>query len=285
MNPEGELYVVATPIGNLGDISERALWALRTADFIACEDTRTSVNLLRHFGINTRLEAYHKFNEREKAPGIIERMKEGQSCALITDAGTPSVSDPGAVLVSQAAQAGIRITGIPGPSAAALAVSVCGFAGGSYGFYGFLPRGNSLNAALEETKNGPDIGVFYESPHRALDFLEAAAKIFPEAEVCCCNDLTKFYETIYRGAVNDVISALRANPSVHKGEYTIVVKKNYVPAPAAPEIISNEAALADIMVKTGVSLKEAVAELAARGTPKKEAYAASLKLKGLLGGR
>ena len=219
------LYVVATPIGNVADISERAVQVLNGASVILCEDTRTSGVLLSKLGVRARLESYHKFNEQAKAESMAERMlKEDMDVAVISDAGTPCVSDPGVDIVRACAERGIPVVGVPGASASITAMSVSGF-DGSFAFVGFMPRKKSeLKAFLQDelptrTKNH----IFYESPKRVLDTISVISEVYPEAQICLCNDLTKRFERIYRGTAKEVFEELSANGNAELGEYVGVL--------------------------------------------------------------
>jgi 16S rRNA (cytidine1402-2'-O)-methyltransferase len=289
MPEPGKLYIVATPIGNLGDMSDRAKAVLGSVNVIAAEDTRVTGVLLNRFGIVTPMVAYHKFNESGRAEAIVRRMLEGQDCALVTDAGTPGVSDPGAVLAELAVNAGIEVTSVPGPSAVTAALSISGFKSVSYAYLGFLPKGSSAREVLSNAfKNGPEVIVFYESPHRIKETVELLNDVASGSSIVLCNDLTKKFEHVYRGTPPEVLSLLRANPNAEKGEYTVVVKKGQVcgiePEPENAPPFSIEARLTDICVKNSVTLKKAVALLHCQGgetMSKKEIYAASLNIKKL----
>src|SRR6266850_1220633 len=191
----GTLYIVATPIGNLADASPRSLETLRTVDLIACEDTRTSSKLLAHFGIGVRTVALHEHNERAAAKGLIQALREGKNVALISDAGTPALSDPGAWLVSQAHAAGIAVSPLPGPSAAAAAISAAGFPAGRFLFAGFLPAQAGARRKALETLDLPWPVVLYEAPHRVRETLEDLASRFgAQREVVVARELSKKFE-------------------------------------------------------------------------------------------
>ncbi len=289
----GKLYVVATPIGNLGDMSERAVETLKSVDLIAAEDTRNTAKLLSHFDIHTPMSANHKFNERAALDRFTGALLSGQSIAVVSDAGTPCINDPGFFLVEECARLGIEVVGVPGSCAAATVVSVSGLPSDTFCFMGFFPREKK---AKEETleyigSNRRELYVFYESPNRVIETFETLAKVFPEDRVALCNDLTKLHERIYRGTVTEVLSELSANPNADKGEYAFALY--HEPAAAeesSEEGISLEAMLTDIMVKRNCTLKDAVNILStdkdANPTgripaAKKEIYQASLNLKGL----
>lgn len=295
-NRAGTLHIVATPIGNLGDMPPRAVEVLKNVDFIAAEDTRVTSILLARFEIKTPMVSYHKFNEKGQGEAIIERILKGQSCALVTDAGTPSVSDPGAVLTDLAANSGICVTGVPGPSAVSLALSLSGFSASSYGFYGFPPKGAAVRQSfLKVLEDGPAAAVFFESPYRIMKTLEVLEVISQEKgngiKAVLCNDLTKKFETVYRGSPAEILKTLKTNPNAHKGEYTLVIKKNKtldIAEADKPEMfteMSIEARLVDLCVKQSLTLKEAITHLHEQTQeflPKKELYAASLRLKKML---
>ena len=286
----GKLYIVATPIGNLGDLSPRAVETLRTADIIAAEDTRNTKTLLERFSIKTKLVSNHKFAEAKSAGHFIEELKSGKSIALVSDAGTPCISDPGNVLVRLAAEIGIEIFALPGPCALAAAASISGLDLGSFSFWGFFSReAKEAKKLAERLKGSAGTHIFYESPKRIEKTLGFFVEHFPEAKICLCNDLTKKFERVYRGTPAKVLSELKANPSAELGEYTIVLE---LPPPAeknegevSPQ--SMESIIVDTMVKHSCSTKEAVKLIAANASnkfSKNEIYAASLNLKKLFWG-
>ena len=281
----GKLYVVATPIGNASDMTLRGLEILGKVDLIAAEDTRTSGNLLRMHNIQTKLAAYHKFNETDSADYFINKLQNGEDIAIITDAGTPCISDPGYILVNRAVLAGVDVVGISGPCAAVTALSVSGFNTLSFSFYGFLPRAKShISAVLERIKTEySPITVFYESPKRIIATMRLMIEAIPTYNICLCNDLTKLYERIYRGTPLDILTALEANEKSDKGEYTMVISRTEVPADVPEETISIEGRLIDTMLKESCSMKDAISALSkGKDLSKKDVYAASLRLKDLL---
>jgi 16S rRNA (cytidine1402-2'-O)-methyltransferase len=282
----GKLYIVATPIGNLEDMTPRAIEALRKADLVVAEDTRNSLVLLNHFDIKTKIISYHKFNERKRTEEILSNLIREETVALVCDAGTPCISDPGYILVQSAAEQGVEVIGICGACAATTALSVSGFNSDTFMFNGFLPREKGASVKrLEELKAAPvNIIIFYESPKRIIKMLGLINEAYPDARVCLCNDLTKKYERIYRGSVLEVIEELQQNANHEKGEYALVVEKNFTFEARPQEEIGIEARLVDIMIKKNVSLREAVEELrlSCNGSyDRKSIYNASLALKQL----
>lgn len=276
------LYVVATPIGNLMDISLRALETLRAADLIAAEDTRVTRRLLSHYGIRTPLESYHEHNERTTAEALVLRMvQDGISVALVTDAGTPAISDPGALLVRKAHEAGLKVLAIPGPSALAAALSVSGFANGEVTFYGFLPRGRKeLREKLLSMGGRRETAVFYESPRRILSLVKAIHEVYPEAEMSLSAELTKLHERTRRGKSSELLAALRADPYAEKGEYCVALDLEATrcleeDAPSRPSL---EMRLFDLLMR-GQTLREAAESLRTEGEGKNAVYAAMLNVR------
>ena len=220
----GTLFVVATPIGNLGDASPRALEALREAHLIACEDTRTTRTLLARYGIQTRTFALHEHNERIAASRLIETLREGHDVALVSDAGTPGLSDPGALLVEQAHRAGIRVSPLPGPSAAAAAFSAAGFAADRFLFAGFLPATAAARRKALEELDLPYPVVIYEAPHRIVEALEdLAARFGPEREIVIGRELTKKFEEVVRLPLAQAPAWIGGQPRRIQGEFVLVL--------------------------------------------------------------
>ena len=297
----GILYIVATPIGNMDEITPRALRVLSEADIIAAEDTRTTGLMLSRLNIETsKLIAYHKFNEAARQNFIIEKLQSGQNIALVSDAGTPCISDPGHLLVKAASKQGIEVVGVSGPCAVITALSVSGFPAEPFVFVGFLPRKQkaiietlaplvsmdllALSSTVTLAQHNPAM-VFYESPKRIVATMEILTVNFPQISLCLCNDLTKKFERIYRGSPRSVLEALKANPHAEKGEYTCVAymsasSKEVFLKENEESLPSLESQLIDIIVKSGCSMKEAIKILSANH-PKNEIYAASLRLKEL----
>ncbi len=285
----GTLYIVATPIGNSQDMSPRGKKILSEVDIIAAEDTRRSMVLLNKLEIRNRLASNHKFNEYGKAKYFINEMLAGKSVAVITDAGTPCISDPGNELIKAAVEAGIRVVGVPGCCAAVTALSVSGFDLSSFTFYGFFPRENAERRRLLEKLRHGDTRTFalYESPKRIMElvdfFIEAGAK----CRMCLCNDMTKLHEMSFRGTPEEVKQQLLAKGSYDKGEYAVVLEidEDYI-FNKVEHTVSAEAMLVDAMVSGGVSAKEAVSAVLAdenNSYSKNELKAAALRLKKLFG--
>jgi 16S rRNA (cytidine1402-2'-O)-methyltransferase len=272
------LVLVSTPIGNLKDFSGRARETLESVDAVLCEDTRTSGVLLQAYGIKTKLIALHEHNEESRAPGLVKAMQEGARYALISDAGTPLVSDPGYRLVRAAIEAGLTVGGVPGASAAVLAVILSGLPPQPFLFLGFLPvKGGPRLAALARIANAEAAGlaatlVAYEAPHRLAEMLADAAAVFGDRPAAVCRELTKHFEEVRRGGLAALAAHYAANQA--RGEISVVI------GPATAEPVT-EAAL-DAALKAampGMSLKDAVdAVTAATGLPRRQVYARALAL-------
>ena len=274
------LYVVATPIGNLDDISARAIKILGEVDIIAAEDTRVSRVLLGKYNIKTPMFSCHKFNEGKRGDFFISKLLEGKNIALISDAGVPCISDPGHRLVKQAHQNGIIVTSVGGPSSVTAALSVSGFDATCFTFIGFLPKGSEGRKMLAYMINHGGTYVFFESPKRIKKTLGTISGISDKVNICLCNDMSKKFEKIYHGKISDVLCEIMANENSEKGEYTCVINS------IAQEIIKSssisiEAQIVDIMVKKNINLKEAAGELKSQNPKlqKKQIYNAMLTLK------
>jgi 16S rRNA (cytidine1402-2'-O)-methyltransferase len=219
----GSLTLVATPIGNLGDITLRALEVLKSVDVILAEDTRHSRRLLNHYSINKPLLAYHDHNESRVAPSLIERMQSGEKMALITDAGTPGISDPGFYLVRAALAAGIVVTTTPGPSALLAALTLSGFPCETFIFVGFTPKKpGELAKMVDDLVDEPRTTVLYVAPHQLRKVINAIAERIPEREIAVARELTKLHEDVVRGTAADVKT--RFAPTMPRGEFVLVVK-------------------------------------------------------------
>jgi 16S rRNA (cytidine1402-2'-O)-methyltransferase len=273
--PPPGLYVVATPIGNLGDITLRALEILAGADVIACEDTRVTRKLLDRYGISTRLTPYHDHNAAEARPKILARLAAGETIALVSDAGTPLISDPGYKLVRAAREAGHAVIAIPGASALLAALSVAGLATDQFYFAGFLPpKQAARETRIAELARVPGTLVLFESGPRLATALEALAAGLGERQAAVCRELTKLHEEVRRGELYELFLDYAAAPPP-KGEIVIVI------APAAeaakPSDVDVDALLRDALAR--VSVKDAVAEVtAASGLPRREVYRRALTL-------
>ena len=223
----GILYIVATPIGNLEDITLRALRILKEVDAIITEDTRRSRGLLSHFGIQKKLISYFEYSKQKKAEAIVEHLTAGENLALITDAGTPGISDPGARLVALARSRGIDVVPIPGPSAMTAALSVCGFPTDPFHFWGFLPPSNNKRRKIYAAMAGEEgTHCFYESPHKILKRLDEWAVYFSDFTVFVGREMTKKFETILWGKFSEVAEQLRQTEA--RGEYTVVLSRRVI---------------------------------------------------------
>ena len=280
----GNLYVVATPIGNLSDMTERAIKTLKEVDYILCEDTRTSLKLLNHFDIKNKLVSYHKFNEQDRSSSIIKDLKEGKNIAIISDAGTPCINDPGEYLVGKAREEQIPVFGIGGISAVITALSISGLNTTSFTYYGFFPREKKdQNKLIEEIKDSNiKTYVFYESPKRIIKTLEILEKELPNIKVSISKELTKLHEKNYYGDITKVLKKLKNDEKAQAGEYTFIIEKQEEKN-KEEQNISIESKLIDIMVKENITLKEAVDKLNKenKDISKKEIYNASLNLKNI----
>jgi len=277
----GQLYVVATPIGNLEDIGLRALAVLRAVDLVAAEDTRTASVLLDHHGIRARLLALHEHNERKAAEAVLAALREGRDVALVSDAGTPAVSDPGAALVARAREAGFRVSPVPGPNAAIAAVSAAGLAQAGFVFEGFLPpKRAARRAAIERLGGERRPIVLYEAPHRVLECVEdLAALLGGERAIVIARELTKVFEQIHRCRLDEAAAWLQADPHRQKGEFVLIVEG----APAADAGAAAAAAtdpvlralLAELPLAQAVRLACAIT-----GAKRNAVYARALELSG-----
>lgn len=279
------LYVVGTPIGNLSDMTPRAIETLKKVALIAAEDTRVTRKLTSCFDINTLLTSCHQHNEDGKGAFLADKMlAEGIDMALTTDAGTPCISDPGYGLVRAAVERGMEVIAIPGCCAAISALSVSGMDTREFAFYGFLPREKKeLREKLNQMARGVKIAVVHESPFRVIELLENLATVLPQTHVSASCDLTKLHELTVRGTAEEVLAALKANPKAEKGEYCLVLDFSDVTFPeeeAAPVDMSLEARLTDLMLG-GLDLRGAQESLTAAGEKKNAVKAAGLRLKKL----
>jgi 16S rRNA (cytidine1402-2'-O)-methyltransferase len=275
----GKLYVVATPIGNLGDISARALAVLAQADLVAAEDTRTTGHLLAHHGIAAKLVALHEHNEMRRAAELVARMQAGETIALVSDAGTPGISDPGALLVAQARAAGVSVCPIPGANAAITAMSAAGLTAPHFLFYGFLPvRSAARRTALEALRELPYTLVFYEAPHRVTECVaELAAVLGGERDIVIARELTKLFEAIHRCRLDQAGAWLAADTNRQRGEFVLIVSGAQA---AAQEGLPAEAERVLRLLLAELPLKQSAALAAAiTGARKNELYARALALR------
>lgn len=280
-NQKGVLYVVATPIGHLDDCTVRAARVLREADCIAAEDTRHSRRLLQHYGINTPLLSLHEHNESGQCAELLDRMRQGQSIALISDAGTPLISDPGFLLVQAAREAGICVSPVPGPSALIAALSAAGLPTARFCFIGFLPRTASARRALFQ-RHQSEWGTLacYESCHRIQACLTDVRAVYGEHHrIAIARELTKTYETILSGAVGAIADQLEHDPDMRKGEFVLLL--DAPPAQANSE--ASEGGLRELLqvLLPECSLKSAVTiAVKLTGLPRKQVYSSALSMKG-----
>lgn len=277
--PTATLYIVATPIGNVTDISLRALQVLALVDAVACEDTRNTGNLLTRFGLSKPMIAAHQHNEREVADKLITRLLAGERIALVSDAGTPGVSDPGARIVDAVRAAGLRVLPLPGASAAITALSASGLVNDRFYFIGFLPaKAKQRESALQELIAVPATLVFYEAPHRIVDCVEALAGVFePTRQVVFARELTKLFEEIHRCPLSEALAWVKADAHREKGEYVVLVEG----AVAGSDAEEAEAERILNILLAECSVKQA-ASLAAQitGRKKNALYDRALAIKG-----
>jgi 16S rRNA (cytidine1402-2'-O)-methyltransferase len=272
----GRLYLVATPIGNLEDITLRALRVLKEADLVACEDTRQTRKLLTHFGLAKRLVSYHEHNEAERAQELLAELLRGAQVALVSDAGTPLVSDPGERLVRLCIEKGIPVVPIPGASALVAAFAVSGLPSGEFTFAGFLPaRPAERRRALATLADRPGTLIFYEAPHRLLDSLRDMLAAFGNRPAAIARELTKIHEEILRGRLGDLLEQLKARASL-RGEITVLVglpepgQEAAAPAGAAVSLAER---VAQLIRSQGLDRKAALKQAAReRGLTRRQAY-------------
>lgn len=279
MHPSGILYVVATPIGNLQDISLRALDILKSVDAIAAEDTRHSSGLLNHFGISKKLIAVHEHNEHQSAEKLLIQLNAGENIALVTDAGTPGISDPGAVVVDLVRKAGVKVVPVPGASAVIAALSASGITQNGFLFHGFLPAsGSARRRALEGLKTQTVTLVFYEAPHRILECIADLSLILgADRRITFARELTKTFETFYSCNLGDAMAWLEADTNQQRGEFVLLVEAS---AQKEAEAISEDAVrvlkllLAELPLKQAVKLATDITQL-----KKNDLYEFALQLK------
>lgn len=270
----GTLYVVGTPIGNLGDFSPRAVSVLEQADFIAAEDTRVTLKLLNHFDIKKELVSYYEHNKREKGDVILQRLLAGESCAVVTDAGMPAISDPGEDLVRSCHEHGIPVEAVPGPTAFATALAISGMETGRFTFEGFLSvTKRTRREHLEELKNERRTMVFYEAPHKLIYTLRDFLETFGDREIALVREITKIHEEVVRTTLSEAVRKYEAEKP--KGEFVLILagKKEE----AQPLTLEEAVAMAQKLTAQGMSVNAAAKEIAgATGFKKNEIYKALL---------
>lgn len=277
----GILYLCATPIGNLEDITFRAVRILKEADLIAAEDTRNSIRLLNHFGIKTPMTSYHEYNKIEKGRRLVERLQAGENIALVTDAGTPGISDPGEELVRMCREAGIRVTAVPGAAACIAALTISGLASRRFAFEAFLPSDKKeRQAVLEELKSETRTMVFYEAPHRLVKTLEVLHETLGDRKASICRELTKKHETVFATTLGEGIRYYTSCEP--KGECVIVVEgKSRAKIRAEEAARFREISIEEHMeryLEEGMNKKEAMKQVAKdRGVSKRDIYQALLQ--------
>ncbi|OIP64795.1 MAG: 16S rRNA (cytidine(1402)-2'-O)-methyltransferase [Nitrospirae bacterium CG_4_9_14_3_um_filter_53_35] len=274
---KGKLYIVATPIGNLEDMTLRAIRTLKSAGLIAAEDTRHSLKLLKRYGITTPMTSYHDFTSEGKRNQLIRKMLRGTDLALISDAGTPGISDPGYRLIREALEQGIEVCTAPGPSVLAAALSVSGLPTDSFFFKGYLPnRAGPRRACLHELKSRTETLILFETPHRILSALREMLDILGDRRIAVVRELTKLHEEIFRGGIEQALDHFRTQERI-RGEFTLVVEG--FASGEDPKIeIDLASEIRKVIREQKVSRKEAVRIVAeACGLPKKEVYRESLK--------
>ena len=272
----GMLYLVPTPIGNLGDISTRCRETLEKADFIAAEDTRVSLKLLNHLGIKKSLVSYYEHNKAQKGNVILDRILAGETCALVSDAGSPAISDPGEDLVKQCAEAGITVCAIPGPCAVITALSISGQSTGRFCFEGFLSTAKkSRREHLEALAAEQRTMIFYEAPHKLLNTLESMAEVFGgDRSISLCRELTKLHEEVIRTTLRGAIELYSEQPP--KGEFVLVVA-GAIPEEKPAATVQDAVKRVNELMESGMSRKDAVKQTAKElDLPKNVVYDAAL---------
>ncbi len=272
----GTLYVVATPIGNLEDLTYRARRVLAEADAIACEDTRHTRVLLDHYGISKPLISLYEHNERARTPALLRRLRAGETIALVSDAGTPAISDPGFALMRAVLAAGFTVVPIPGPSALLAALTISGLPSDRFTFLGFLPkRSSQRRRALQDAGGLSTTLVLFEAPHRITTVLQDLRVILGDRRVALARELTKKFEDVFRGTLSEALAHLRTHPP--RGEFTIVVEGA---TQERQPMRDSEEDLRGLLAR-GMRPKDAVAELVrATGIPRREAYSLLLRVQG-----
>ncbi len=273
---KGKLYIVSTPIGNLEDITLRALRVLKEVDLIACEDTRVTKKLLSNYQIQNPLTTYHEHNEKKKAEELLSLLEAGENIAVVSDAGTPGISDPGYRLVTLASEKGIDVISIPGPSAAIAALSVSGLPTSSFTFFGFLPRPlKKRKKLLQAIRESPQTLIFYESPNRIIETLKDMFEILQDRKVSLSRELTKLFEETLRGRLSEVLEILIQRKKL-KGEFTIIIEGYHY---GIGELDMQLDKQLNIYMEKGLSLKDTVKEVSRNlGLSKSKVYKEALKV-------
>ncbi len=268
-----KLYVVGTPIGNLSDMTYRAVEALKSADFIAAEDTRVTGKLLKHFGIEKPLMSYHEHNRKYAGDAIIRRILSGESCAVVTDAGMPCISDPGEDLVRLCAEHGVPVIPVPGPSAGVTALSVSGLDTSKFTFVGFLSTSpSSRKVTLEEVEKRPETLIFYEAPHKLCATLKDLLRALGDRKITICRELTKLHEEIIRTSLADAVNIYNDSDRKPKGEFVLIVE-GYKAPPRAEMSVREAALIAQKKADGGMKPTDACREAAKEtGFSKSEIY-------------
>ncbi len=274
----GTLYLVPTPIGNLGDLSQRVIDTLHEVDFIAAEDTRVSIKILNQLGIKKPMVSYYRHNMETSGPEILARIQGGEDCALVTDAGTPAISDPGEELVAMCAESDVPVIAIPGPCALVTALTVSGLPTGRFTFEGFLPMNKkNRKSHLDSLRGEARTMVFYEAPHKLAATLRDFEEVFgADRRIAMCRELTKLHEEVRRTTIGQAAEYYREIPP--KGEFVLIVEGGQPEQAPAATLEDGVAAVAARRAETGCSLKEAAKQVAKElGLSKNELYAAAVK--------
>ena len=272
----GKLYLCATPIGNLGDMTPRVIETLNMVDVIAAEDTRNSIKLLNHFGIHTPMTSYHEYNKVDKAHQLIAQMQNGQNIALITDAGTPAISDPGEVLVSMCHEQGITVTSLPGPAACITALTLSGLSTRRFCFEGFLPpEKKERSVILKELQNESRTIILYEAPHHLVKTLEELQEVLGNRRITLCRELTKKFETIMPTTLEGALAFYKEEEP--RGEYVLVLEGKSLEEKRREEVASWESMSIpehmELYISQGMDEKSAMKQVAKdRGVGKREIY-------------
>lgn len=271
----GTLFVVGTPIGNLGDLSPRAVQTLQDCDFIAAEDTRVSLKLLNHFGIKKPMVSYYEHNLRERGEQILQRIEAGEACAVITDAGMPCISDPGEDLVRICAERGVKVVVVPGPSAVISALAVSGLVTSRFAFEGFLSvKRTSRFEHLEQVKHDTRTLIFYEAPHKLLATLKDMFAVFGDRRISLARELTKIHEEVRRTTLKEAVEWYSANAP--RGEFVLVIE-GAVPEEETPPTMEEAVEMVKTLANGGLSLSDAARDVARQtGYKKGQLYKAAL---------